>query len=524
MAEYYVSTTGNSGNPGTIGSPWNLAHAFSGAGGTIQPGDTIWIRGGTYTQGPTWSVTVSGNVGTSVDNPDGKVKFRNFPAELASITTTNTAVEAITLDCSFVWFWGTIGQAEALEVWRNVTERTTTRGTNIWYRNSPQDGNKLIHVITRDGGNGVLSTNGAGTAADYGDMELYGLVSFNNGQDNSPRTHGVYIQHTSPTGKKFRMTGPIIFNTLGHGAQLYTEITGGMDGYETDMAIIFNAGVLGTATSAWDNFLFGVSAQAIKNSKHTNLVLFHTGASSEKKQVVLGTTGVLGQNCEFGPAYIVGGDSGQGDLVDIRDFRVDGNPSLNFHNVFISRRAASPVRLIRTGQTGSLANYSGWANNVYSGRTASQLAWRQNVTDQNFATWKAATGLGASDTQVDADPTTNKVFVFPLTKYNPGYGHVCFFNWSSGGTVNVDLSTILSAGDQYNVFNAQTPTAAPILSGTYAGGNVAFPTTGVTPPTPVGTCPRSAPTTAPFFDAFIVVRTGSTETAPTLQSPFRCDL
>jgi hypothetical protein len=75
--------------------------------------------------------------------------------------------------------------------------------------------------------------------------------------------------------------------------------------------------------------------------------------------------------------------------------------------------------------------------------------------------------------------------------------------------VNVDLSPILLPNDLYEVYNVQDLFGVPVLSGTYVGGTVAFPTTGKAPPATIGTSPRTAPTTAPFFDAFLVRKTGS---------------
>ena len=43
---YYISPTGSSGNPGTIGSPWNLFKLQT--VGVLSPGDTVFLRGGTY--------------------------------------------------------------------------------------------------------------------------------------------------------------------------------------------------------------------------------------------------------------------------------------------------------------------------------------------------------------------------------------------------------------------------------------------------------------------------------------------
>jgi len=61
-ATYYVATTGNDSNPGTLSRPFK---SFKQAIGLLQPGDTLYIRGGTYTeqldfQGPNKSGTANG--------------------------------------------------------------------------------------------------------------------------------------------------------------------------------------------------------------------------------------------------------------------------------------------------------------------------------------------------------------------------------------------------------------------------------------------------------------------------------
>src|ERR1041384_4302453 len=45
---HYVSPSGSSAGDGTLARPWDLATAISGGGGRVAPGDTIWLRGGTY--------------------------------------------------------------------------------------------------------------------------------------------------------------------------------------------------------------------------------------------------------------------------------------------------------------------------------------------------------------------------------------------------------------------------------------------------------------------------------------------
>lgn len=70
MATYYVATDGNDGNAGTIGSPWaTWQKGFS----TISAGDTLYIRGGTYSPSATLGSGDGGTLycGVYVSNKNG---------------------------------------------------------------------------------------------------------------------------------------------------------------------------------------------------------------------------------------------------------------------------------------------------------------------------------------------------------------------------------------------------------------------------------------------------------------------
>src|SRR5262245_45193302 len=45
---FYAAPAGRSNGNGSITSPWDLATALKGLP-AVRPGDTIWLRGGTYT-------------------------------------------------------------------------------------------------------------------------------------------------------------------------------------------------------------------------------------------------------------------------------------------------------------------------------------------------------------------------------------------------------------------------------------------------------------------------------------------
>jgi hypothetical protein len=55
-------------------------------------------------------------------------------------------------------------------------------------------------------------------------------------------------------------------------------------------------------------------------------------------------------------------------------------------------------------------------------------------------------------------------------KYEPGRAHIIVYNFASKKRVAVDLSTVLSVGDNYEIRDAQSYTAGPVASGTYSGG------------------------------------------------------
>src|SRR5690349_4287573 len=84
MTDWYVSPTGLVGNTGAIGSPWDLASALTGHSGSIQPGDTVWLRGGNYDiTDPNLTCSVVGTVSTGVDDIAGKIVYRAYNPTVA---------------------------------------------------------------------------------------------------------------------------------------------------------------------------------------------------------------------------------------------------------------------------------------------------------------------------------------------------------------------------------------------------------------------------------------------------------
>ena len=96
--QHYVSVDGKKENDGTMEHPWSLDYADGGAGGSISPGDTVWVRGGTYRSeaGLGFKISVSGSA-------TDKITFKQYPGEavildgaISDFTSTgNTSWEPI---------------------------------------------------------------------------------------------------------------------------------------------------------------------------------------------------------------------------------------------------------------------------------------------------------------------------------------------------------------------------------------------------------------------------------------------
>ena len=89
MATYYIATPANGGDdahPGTISEPWaTLNYAWS----QISTGDTVYVRGGTYTYSMLGITTFSGKDGSF----GNLIKIWNYTGETPVIDFTDYEVD-----------------------------------------------------------------------------------------------------------------------------------------------------------------------------------------------------------------------------------------------------------------------------------------------------------------------------------------------------------------------------------------------------------------------------------------------
>ena len=142
-AQYHVAPNGTDRAAGTRSDPLSLSKALS-AASPAQPGDTIWVRGGTYI-GP----FLSSLAGTS-NNP---IIVRNYNHERAIIDTPvvnpgsdgmGVAVNGLDWEGTYTWFWG-------LEIMNSATNRLLVRSGGVGGNTSlPGAGSKLINCVIHD--------------------------------------------------------------------------------------------------------------------------------------------------------------------------------------------------------------------------------------------------------------------------------------------------------------------------------------------------------------------------------------
>lgn len=274
-------------------------------------------------------------------------------------------------------------------------------------------------------------------------LELYGCLFYNQGYDESDRGHGHALYTQNQTGTK-RIVDNILWGGYSFGIHAYTE-GGFIEGYEIVGNTWFNAGVASSVSGHKDDCLVGGLKPADRILLRENMSWAPTGKT---RTVQLGYGAAPNGSLKLEDNYFVG-----------------------------------EVNLSKPWTTVTITG-----NTFYS----SLAGVDPKLYPQN--------------TYLTAAPTTPKVFVRP-NLYEPGRAHVIVYNWGGAQTVDVDLSKVLKVGASYEVRDAQNVFAAPVKAGTYPGGAVALPMTGLTPAQPVGSPGQIKPAnyTGAAFNVFVVI-------------------
>ncbi len=512
--DFYVASDGGTGT-GDKDHPWSIQYATGSGGGSAQgdgklptTGARVAVRGGAagvqvkYNFSSALGIDAHGVVGPDVDSPVGKLIFEGYrssqfalPERACLYFTGSNNVDMVQWSANYTWL-------KDLEMARDWPDRDYHgRGaTNAW--TSTTNGAKLIGCDLHDGDAGMYSE------ATVGRGEVYGCWMRNTGFDaNSPPGdggHHLYTHHKGTTDR-LGLFENILGSTFNNCCQLYHD-GDYAEGIDYTGNVHFNAWTLsGPPWPTSGNQLVVGSQTGGRDIICTDNLFYWPPGYGDRQIVAPWQAGTPPNTNKLSiiRSYAVGGGLGSGclHLQGLFNTQSDGTFQDNFF------RPDTGGRCVTVSQAGASLSYN-WSGNTWV-RVSTATAWTHAGSNQNWNTFKANSGLGSTDTQQDADPTVTRIFVRPTVKYQAGRGHVIIYNWENLTNIPVDLSSILSVGDNFAVYDNRDPWHS-YFTGTYNGSAVSFPNTQLTDPTPIGgygSTGQAPPATQPFFNAWIVRKT-----------------
>jgi hypothetical protein len=234
--QHYVAPGGRAAALGTYEDPWDLATALSHPA-SVKPGDTIWLRGGTYT-------------GSFVSDLDGgapctsPIVVRSYPGEIARLD--GAGIPPGDPPKSVLTIESRCGVYRDFEVTDSVNPNPDGgQGTRPQGLQVVGPDNKLVNLVIHDTGQGVGFWEGAP------DSEITGCLIYYNG--NSQLDHGIYTQNL--TGTK-TLRDNVVFGNYGFGIHAYTT-NSHVNNFRIEGNVSFNNGKLNPANPYKSNFLLG---------------------------------------------------------------------------------------------------------------------------------------------------------------------------------------------------------------------------------------------------------------------------
>jgi len=439
-AEFFATPQGTAQGNGSHLLPWDIVTALAdntktqSVNNVVKPGDTVWLRGGTYGTGSNWLVT-SKLIGTS----NQPIILRQYSGERAVVDGGISAQGAWTT------FWG-------FEIMNSSTNRSVTTDYRPPGINLLGLGHKCINLIIHDVGH-----PGIGAWENVGDGgEIYGCILWGNGiysadpgWNGAPRGSAIYAQNAN--GSRY-ISDVISFKNFTAGMKAYTE-----QSHAEGFNIIGNV--------SFENCSGGYEINAIHHSI-TNAVLVNN-------------IGYNNGQCWFGWAdqtnhthLLLANNTFVNEIIGGTywyPFMLANWVNLTMtNNVFVLTTTSSAKdtalfwRLYQ-GTGTYIFDHNTYHGNGWAGGFD---GWNINNSRKTFAQIQAI-GWETNGTYHVNLPTGN-VAVLRANKYERGRAHLVVLNWLTNISTSVDISSVgLQSGERYEVRDVQDYLATPALSATY---------------------------------------------------------
>jgi hypothetical protein len=469
-AEFHVAVEGTSQGNGSLEKPWDLATALA-APAAVQPGDTIWLRAGTYRGG--FVSRLSGRPGAPVvvrGDRNGRVTIDTHPRDqkdngLFQLLGADVVYRDFEVTCSHPQRETKIAGSWPADIRRGSVD---IRGDRI----------SAVNLVVHD------CANGFGFWSDGEGGEIRGCLIYNNGWQGPDRGHGHGIYAQNAEGTK-RIADNIIFHQFGYGVQVYGSEKASLKGFDIEGNIAFENGCFRSQGDNSPGIMVGGATPAERIAVTDNIAV---GGG-----IRLGYPwGTISEDVVCTGNYCQG-------LV-VRDFR----RATVMHNVIVA--SSSVVALESAGPL--LLSGQRWDENDYY---VTDGRWGETAVVENsksrgltFEQWRTTTRFDTKSTLTKGSPSKLRVIVRPNVD-EPGRAHIAVLNPASLPEIDIDLSSTLSSGQKYRIVSAKDAFGAPVVSGVYDGRPIRIPMNPVKPPSPVGVPNAQLPVTEPQFAAFVVL-------------------
>jgi hypothetical protein len=412
-AEWFAAPDGKSTNEGTVASPWDLAAAVSGQK-PVKPGDTVWLRAGTYKNDkPEFVFRLSGETSKPV-------VVRNYRGERATIDA------AVTVAGNDLWVWGLELIVSAprpdvpLPAGSHPAELKRPEGG---FQSNTSQRSKIINCIVHDTNQGFSYWLGAT------DAEIYGCLIYQNGWVGVDRTHGHAIYTQNDKGTKW-IADNIMFDPYSYLLHAYGSSRAFVNGYHVEGNIFFGGTVLIGGGKPSERIAF------VNNYTYKAPTQFGYNAPSNVDMVCRGNY--------FASDVAV--NRYQKAVVADNDFVAGARGNIQW--------APDGIKDIQ------------WDGNRYVAASPAALK-----------AWQEKTGYDAKSAltvEKNGRPTKNKIILRP-NKYEKGRTHVAVYDWEGRPNAELDLRGMLEPGQRFEVRNVQDFYGPPAASGVYRGEPVTIP-------------------------------------------------
>ena len=484
-SSFYVASNAKITGTGSFSNPWTFQTALNHPS-ALHPGDTVWLKGGIYTNTFDAQTSFSCKTNGTLNAP---IIFRNYNNE--RVTIDGQLLYSLYLGlgkCCYTWFWGLeITNTASTDRNHDIPGGITCTAENI----------KFINMIVHDTGTGIDCWK---------------------------------------TAKNSETYGCIIFNTFGYGIKVWqTTTTAALGNFDVQRNIVFNSGAasenLGGLGNNSRTHNFFVVANG-ENNPVRNTVIKHnyTYADQTMPRPSVNAFGLnygvlnmtLDSNvlmCQTRLGY---------NNTPIFDASVKGNqviggiPSIYGYYLWGFTQDDYPQNNFMPTIPTSGKNYIVFPNKYESDRAHIAI---YNWDNSNSVTVNISnTGLQNGDqyelinvldyyndvitkTYDGSGTITINYFVLP-NKYETGRAHIAIYNWDHSNSVSVDIAnTGLQKGDKYELINS-LDYFNDVITGIYDGsGTITIPMIGHTAVQAIGS--KQKPIISfPTFGAFLLRKSG----------------